>query len=246
MIRGMAGLTVGTLAKRTGLTIRTLHHYDEIGMLSPSGRTHTGYRLYSDADVGRLERIVLLRSLGMPLESIASAMQGDGHALIELLEQHSNAVDTKIDDLRRVRSRLTETIAQLRNHQYRNTDDALALIEAVATFERYFTDEQRETLRMRAEAMGTNRVHQAEAQWARLIANVRREMDAGTPPADARVITLAREWQSLLDEFTNGRFDIARSAGRMMRSEPAAQRRMSGMGLTSQVMDYVAEAMAFL
>jgi DNA-binding transcriptional MerR regulator len=242
----MAGLTVGALSKRTGLTIRTLHHYDEIGLLSPSGRTRAGYRLYSDEDVRRLERIVLLRGLGMPLESIASAMQGDGVALIELLERHSNAVDTKIDELRAVRARLAETIAQLRNHQYRSTDDALALIEAVATFERYFTDEQRETLRTRAEALGTDRISQAEVQWARLIADVRREMDAGTPPADARVVTLAREWQSLLDEFTNGRWDIARSAGRMMRSEPAAQRRMSGMGLTSQVMDYVAQAMAYL
>jgi hypothetical protein len=71
-------------------------------------------------------------------------------------------------------------------------------------------------------------------------------MDAGTSPEDERVVALAREWQALLDEFTNGRFDIARSAGRMMRSEPAAQRRMSGMGLTSQVMDYVAQAMAHL
>jgi MerR family transcriptional regulator, thiopeptide resistance regulator len=243
---GMAELTVGVLATRTGLTIRTLHHYDEIGLLSPSARTRSGYRLYSDADVRRLERIVLLRGLGMPLESIASAMQGDGHALIELLERHSRAVDGKIDELRKVQSRLAESIAQLRNHDCRSTDDALALIEAVAAFERYFTDEQRQTLRTRADTVGVDRIRQAEAQWARLIADVRREMDAGTPPADVRVVTLAREWQSLLDEFTNGRFDIARSAGRMMRSEPAAQRRMSGMGLTPQVMDYVAQAMAYV
>jgi DNA-binding transcriptional MerR regulator len=217
----MAELTVGVLATRTGLTIRTLHHYDEIGLLSPSARTRSGYRLYSDADVRRLERI-------------------------ELLERHSRAVDGKIDELRKVQSRLAESIAQLRNHDCRSTDDALALIEAVAAFERYFTDEQRQTLRTRADTVGVDRIRQAEAQWARLIADVRREMDAGTPPADVRVVTLAREWQSLLDEFTNGRFDIARSAGRMMRSEPAAQRRMSDMGLTSQVMDYVAQAMAYM
>jgi len=242
----MAGLKVGALAKRTGLTIRTLHHYDEIGLLSPSGRSASGYRLYSDEDVRRLERIVLLRGLGMPLESIASATQGDGHALIDLLQRHANAVDAKIDEFRKTRSKLAETIAQLRNHQPRSTDDALALIEAVAAFDRYFTDEQRQTLRARAESLGRERIDEASLQWARLIADVRREMDAGTSPDDQRVVALAREWQSLLDEFTNGRFDIARSAGRMMRSEPAAQRRMSGMGLTSQVMDYVAEAMAFL
>ena len=242
----MAELTVGALARRTGLTIRTLHHYDEIGLLSPSGRTETGYRLYSDDDVRRLERIVLLRGLGMPLESIASALQGNGRELLELLERHSIAMEAELERLRKAQSRLTESIAQLRNHQYRTTDDALSLIEAVAAFERYFTEEQRHALRLRAEALGAERIGQADAQWARLIADVRQEMEAGTPPDDVRVVSLAREWQSLLDEFTNGRFDIARSAGRMMRSEPAAQRRMKDMGLTAQVMDYVAQAMAYM
>src|SRR5262245_52815479 len=242
----MAELTVGTLARRTGLTVRALHHYDEIGLLSPLGRTEAGYRLYSDDDVRRLERIVLLRGLGMPLDSIASALQGNGHELLDLLERHSNAIETQLEQMRSTQSRLTESIAQLRNHQYRSTEDALTLIEAVATFQRYFTDEQRETLRARAEALGAERVRQADAQWARLIADVRHEMDAGTPPADVRVVALAREWQALLDEFTQGRSDIAHSAGRMMRSEPATQRRMADMGLTPQVMDYVAQAMAYL
>ena len=125
-------------------------------------------------------------------------------------------------------------------------DDALALIEAVAAFERHFTDEQRQALRERAEALGPDRIRDAEQQWARLIADVRREIDAGTPPEDVRVVALAREWQSLLDEFTNGRFDIAHSAGRMMRADPTARRRMAAMGLSAQVMDYVAQAMAHL
>jgi DNA-binding transcriptional MerR regulator len=238
----MAELTVGTLAKRTGLTVRALHHYDEIGLLSPSGRTESGYRLYSDGDVRRLERIVLLRGLDMPLEAIATALQGSGHELLELLERHSNTIDAELEALRAAQSRLTESIAQLRSHQYRSTDDALTLIEAVTAFHRYFTEEQRQTLHERGEALGADRVRQAEAQWARLIADVRREMEAGTPPADVRVVALAREWQALLDEFTNGRLDIARSAGRMMRVEPVAQR-IANMGLTEQVMDYVAQAM---
>lgn len=242
----MSDFTVGALAKRTGLTVRTLHHYDEIGLLSPSGRTEAGYRLYSDGDVRRLERIVLLRGLGMPLDAIAAALQSDGDELLELLERHANTIDAELEELRNTQARLIESIDQLRNHQYRSTDDALTLIEAVTAFQRHFTDEQRETLRARAEELGKARIGQAEAQWARLIADVRREMDAGTPPEDARVTALAREWQSLLDEFTNGRFDIARSAGRMMRSEPVAQRRMAGIGLTEQVMEYVAQSMGRL
>lgn len=64
---------VGELAAETGLTVRTLHHWDELGLLTPSERTGAGYRLYSDADVRRLYRIVALRGLGLSLESSSSS-----------------------------------------------------------------------------------------------------------------------------------------------------------------------------
>jgi DNA-binding transcriptional MerR regulator len=62
---------IGELARRTGLTVRTLHHYDEIGLLSPAERSDGGHRVYDEADVQRLYRIVSLRSLGFPLDAIA-------------------------------------------------------------------------------------------------------------------------------------------------------------------------------
>src|SRR4030095_4660142 len=122
-MRHMAELTVGALARRTGLTVRTLHHYDKIGVLSPSGRTESGYRLYSDDDVRRLERIVLLRGLGMALDTNASALHGGAPEHLELLERHSCAVDAELERMHAAQSRLTATIAQLQNHQYRSTDD---------------------------------------------------------------------------------------------------------------------------
>src|SRR5512135_3163017 len=61
---------VGELARQTGLTVRTLHYYDEIGLLSPSGRTAAGYRLYTVDDIGRLQQIRSLRQLGFSLEQI--------------------------------------------------------------------------------------------------------------------------------------------------------------------------------
>ena len=70
---------IGELARRTGLTVRTLHHYDEIGLLSPAQRSDGGHRVYDEADVQRLYRIVSLRSLGFPLDAIAQAL--DSQAL---------------------------------------------------------------------------------------------------------------------------------------------------------------------
>ena len=61
-------LKVGELARRTGLTIRTLHHYDEIGLLKPSGHTESGHRLYTSSDITRLQQVVSLRQLGFSLD----------------------------------------------------------------------------------------------------------------------------------------------------------------------------------
>lgn len=66
--------SVGTVARLAGVTIRTLHHYGEIGLLTPSGRTSAGYRQYSDADLDRLSRILFYRELGFSLDDIATML----------------------------------------------------------------------------------------------------------------------------------------------------------------------------
>ena len=80
---------VGRVAGLAGVTVRTLHHYDEIGLLSPSGRTSAGYRRYDDADLERLQQILFYRELGFPLEEIAVIIDDPGRARREhLRRQH--------------------------------------------------------------------------------------------------------------------------------------------------------------
>jgi MerR family transcriptional regulator, thiopeptide resistance regulator len=86
--------TVGTVARMAGVTVRTLHHYDEIGLLSPSGRTVAGYRRYGDADLDRLQRILFYRELGFGLDEIKTVMtDGDADALAHLRRQHALLLD---------------------------------------------------------------------------------------------------------------------------------------------------------
>lgn len=68
-------MKVGDLAKQTGVSVRTLHYYDEIGLLSPSQRTQTGYRLYTEDDIIRLQQIVSLRQIGFSLEQIRECLE---------------------------------------------------------------------------------------------------------------------------------------------------------------------------
>ncbi|HEV2088217.1 MAG TPA: MerR family transcriptional regulator [Cryptosporangiaceae bacterium] len=81
--------TVGQVAALAGVTVRTLHHYDAIGLLSPSGRTYAGYRRYDDADLERLQQILYYRELGFPLEEIATLLDDPrADAAAHLRRQH--------------------------------------------------------------------------------------------------------------------------------------------------------------
>jgi MerR family transcriptional regulator, thiopeptide resistance regulator len=94
------GHTVGQLAAIAGVTVRTLHHYDEIGLLVPGERTRAGHRSYREAELDRLQRILFYRELGFPLEEIGKLLDDPG-------------VDP-LEHLRRQHELLTERIARLR------------------------------------------------------------------------------------------------------------------------------------
>jgi len=98
-----AGLTIGQLARRFGLSRSALLHYDRVGLLRPEQRTGNSYRRYGPASVERLTRIVELRSAGMPLHAIADAVVGT-RGLVALLEQQVTVLDQQIAALQAQRS----------------------------------------------------------------------------------------------------------------------------------------------
>ena len=97
-------LAVGAVARLAGVTVRTLHHYDEIGLLTPSGRSNAGYRRYADDDLERLQRILFYRELGFGLDQIKAVMtDGDADASAHLRQQHAMLLD-RIRRLQRMAS----------------------------------------------------------------------------------------------------------------------------------------------
>jgi DNA-binding transcriptional MerR regulator len=91
---------VGKVAQLAGVTVRTLHHYDEIGLLSPSGRTSAGYRRYDDADLERLQRILFYRELGFPLEEIGAIIDDPTSSPTEHLRRQHELLTGRINRLR--------------------------------------------------------------------------------------------------------------------------------------------------
>lgn len=93
--------TVGDVAHLTGLTVRTLHHYDEIGLLVPSTRTEAGYRMYGEAEMLRLHDILVLREAGLPLDEIARLLDDPGRDVGSSLRLHRRQLTARIRDLER-------------------------------------------------------------------------------------------------------------------------------------------------
>src|SRR6185503_17358165 len=101
-VNGLAltALTVGQVARQFDVTVRTLHHYDSIGLLVPSERTPAGYRLYDGEDITRLQHVVVYRRLGFALEEIALLLDEPSAGLGEHLRRQREAVMSRLDEMR--------------------------------------------------------------------------------------------------------------------------------------------------
>ena len=199
---------IGELATRTGVSIRTLHHYDEIGLLSPSHRTESGHRLYGREEVVRLQQILSLRQTGFSLEEIRGMLARRQSGAQQIIERHIARMRQQIAAQQDLCARLEAIAAR---YDSATAEEFIQAIEVMTMFEKYYTKEQLETLRQRADALGAEHIKEVEQEWPRLIAEVRAEMQKGTDPKDPRMQALAKRWMELVHEFTGGDPGITQS-----------------------------------
>jgi len=229
---------VGQLAKRTGISVRTLHHYDQIGLLTPSHRTASGHRLYDRDDVVRLQQIVMLRQLGFALEEIGATLAEA--SLPRLIDLHLARLREQIERERRLMARLERMSVWLRADEEVSVDEFFKTIEEMTMFEKYMTEEQLETLRKRGETIGAERIQEVQQEWPRLIEEVRQEMQRGTDAHSPRVQALAQRWMALVGEFSGGDAGIEKSVATMYQNEPGSAERF---GFDTKVWEYIRSAM---
>jgi MerR family transcriptional regulator, thiopeptide resistance regulator len=235
-------MKVGELAKQTGISVRTLHYYDEIGLLSPSGRTDADYRLYAQADIVRLQQIMSLRQLGFSLLEIRECLQSPDFSLHHTIQLHITRLREQIQLSHKLLHRLE--IIDFHAATSITIDDLIQSIEAITMFEKYYTPEQLETLKQRRDSLGEERIHQVENEWEKLISQARTEMEKGTDPASEPVQNIAKRWQELINEFTGGNPGIEQSLTTMYQQEgvEAASR---GMG-DAALWEYMGRGIALL
>lgn len=226
-------LRVGELAKRSGLTVRTLHHYDAIGLLNPSARSQAGYRLYDNEDIARLHGIQGLRDLGLPLSDIGRQLAVNGATLPEIISQQLAAVDQEISRATDLRSRLTMLQQRLTVGTQPDTDDWLAALQLMTTHGRYFTTEELGIISARWKEMA--------ADWQLLIGEVRAAMKENIPAEAPVAQVLARRWMNLSMRWMQDDFNLLMRWKEMCINEPAAH---GNIGIDAESFRYIGSAVA--
>ncbi|WP_175689746.1 MerR family transcriptional regulator [Burkholderia anthina] len=228
-------LKVGELAKRSGLTVRTLHHYHAIGLLTPSVRADNGYRLYDRDDIARLHQIQALRRFGLSLAEIGDHLNPPGTPLVELVAKQIASLDHQLAQTARLRERLAHLHAQLAAGTEPELADWLTTLELMTVYDHYFSEEELARLPMYRKSQT------GDAEWIALVADVRALHDAGVPPEDARVRAFADRWMTLLVRDTNNDPRLLAKLNLMHEREPSMQ---SQIGISTGLRDYVLKAVA--
>ncbi|MET7477114.1 MerR family transcriptional regulator [Streptomyces sp. NPDC005648] len=203
--------SVGQVADFAGVTVRTLHHYDAIGLLVPSGRSHAGHRRYGEADLDRLQQILFYRELGFPLDEVAALLD----------DQATGKADPRAH-LRRQHELLTARIEKLQKmaEAVEHAMEARRMGINLTPEERFevFGDKDPEQYAEEAEARWGGTEAYAESQrraarytkadWKRMQAEVddwsgryAALVAAGAPPADEAAMDLAEEHRLHIDRW---------------------------------------------
>jgi DNA-binding transcriptional MerR regulator len=195
-------LKVGELARRTGLTVRTLHHYDEVGLLRPSLRTEAGHRLYAAADVARLQRIVSLRQLGFSLEEVRDCLTRPGFSPVEVIRLHVTRLRDQIRLQRELCERLEALAAVFRTAGEVSADEFLRTIEVMTMIEKLYTPEQMKQFAEAGQRVGPEEIRAVEEAWGALLAEVRANSDLD--PASPQAQDIGRRWEALTARTMRG------------------------------------------
>ncbi|RQR39718.1 MerR family transcriptional regulator [Burkholderia sp. Bp9142] len=226
-------LKVGELAKRSGLTVRTLHHYHAIGLLTPSARADNGYQLYDRDDVARLHQIRALRRFGLSLAEIGDYLHQPGTPLVALVAQQIASLDRQLAQTAQLRERLVHLHAQLAAGAEPELADWLTTLELMTVYDKYFSEEELARMPMYRKSQT------GDAEWIALVGEVRALRDAGVPAEDERARMLAARWMALLVRDTNNDPRLLAKLNLMHEHEPAMQ---SKIGISTALRDYVLRA----
>lgn len=187
---------VGEVATLTRVSIRTLHHYDRIGLLRPATHSAGGYRLYGEGDLLRLQQILTLRYLGFPLKRIGELLDRPDFDLLASLRIQQDVLRERIDELEHISTAVGDLVARRQETGAWSWELIIEASEAVGagltrreeTMDAHYTPEQMRQFAAVGEAVGAEEIAAIEQAWTELLAEIRANYDLDPTSAAAQAL----------------------------------------------------------
>jgi methyltransferase (TIGR00027 family) len=229
-------LKIGELAKKVGLSIRALHHYDAIGLLSPSQRSEGGARLYGRNDLIRLHRIEALKRFGYSLPDIKASLeeQLDGAPLATLRRQIAE-LESQALKAQRLSRHLQHLVDMIVVGGDTTTMYWLNALELMNMYQKHLDDDELDTLFV----SDRDTVAPTDPQWIQLINEVRQATQDAIPTGSDDAQSLAWRWIRLVIQMTRNNLELATKLMKMQINEPRAQQIR---GITPAMLEWIDEA----
>ncbi len=210
-------------AELTGVTVRTLHHYDRLGLLRPQ-RTSSGYRMYGRRELERLEQIVALKFIGIPLKEIKSMLERKSSGLAEALRRQRKVLEEK----RHLIDRAISAISQAeRSVSSGGRADPVVLRKIIEVIEmqnnsnwtdKYYSPEARDKIRQRQAGWTPELQAKAQQDWLDLFRNVKAALNED--PAGKKAQALGVRWKNLVGAFTGGDPEVSKGLKTLYADRP--------------------------
>ncbi|OZB96388.1 MerR family transcriptional regulator [Paenibacillus sp. XY044] len=204
---------VGEIAHLTGLTVRTLHHYDEIGLLHPSLTSEKGHRLYVENDLMRLHHIILLKQLGISLEEVKRSITDPEFDPLHLIEHQLARINEQIQIQLELRDRLNDIYSLMQHGQPVDSARFTEVVQMInISRSKHFTREMAGEIQRNYTSLNSEQMKEKDEEFRTLISGFRSEMEKGTPERDPVVLDLARRWKSCIQDAAGDYDLLSRSA----------------------------------
>jgi DNA-binding transcriptional MerR regulator len=193
-------------ADLTKVTVRTLHYYDQIGLLKPSFQRANGYRVYTDTDLLKLQQIVTLKFMGFSLRQIRELLDRKDYEVAKSLKIQAEAVQDEIERLRQASRAIQQVLEMLEGQGRLNRKKLIQILEVIQMgedvkktwHEKFFTEAELKEFQEIGKKYTPEMMAAYQRRWAELIAEVKKNIKAD--PAGNVAQSLGKRWKDLLNE----------------------------------------------
>lgn len=237
-------------AKQAGVTVRTLHHYDRIGLLKPSRRNVKGFRYYGEAEFARLQQISTLKFVGFSLTQIKEILGKQSFDLAQTLRMQRTLLEAQRHRLNLVLQAIRQaekTFEQNRTTDLESFQKIIEVMNMEQNFDwtkKYYSEEANAKIEERKNLWSPELQERVTRDWSELISDIEAAIADGTQPRDLEAQALATRWQTLVHQFTGGDRGIQKGLNKMYADEANWQTDWK-KPFSDEVQNFIAEAMKF-